>query len=114
MSESEKIKQKIQAFEYIIIQLLKWYNEGKALDELDKIPDDFDKLKVFMLLFYVVQSKVSPDDEGLLSIFDNFVAMPYGSIEMDVYNNLDLMEIFEFVKVDNKHLLKFKQKGIND
>ncbi len=87
--EDGRITLKINAFEYVIDRLVDWFkrkNPDKSFE------DNFDKLKVFKLLFFVATAKASKEKDGsLLDIFDKFIAMPYGPVEVDVYNNLDRM-----------------------
>jgi hypothetical protein len=48
------------------------------------------KLKLFLLLFFVTSVGSNKSSENQLTdIFDNFVAMPYGPIELDLFNNWD-------------------------
>ncbi|MPM15352.1 hypothetical protein SDC9_61721 [bioreactor metagenome] len=53
------------------------------------IENDFGKVKVFKLLFFTVAATSSPNEMGLLDVFDKFYAMPYGPVESDIMNALD-------------------------
>lgn len=74
---------KLKCFEYVTEKLLAWQNETTKSS-----PNDFSKLKIFKLLFFV--SAVGTDEtiDGLLNIFNNFHAMPYGPVESDIYNSI--------------------------
>lgn len=71
---------KLKCFEYLIEQLLDWHGDLQF--------NDFSKLKSLKLLFFASAVTADVNNDGLLSIFDNFWAMPYGHVEVDVYENL--------------------------
>ena len=50
------------------------------------------------------------NNKGLLDIFDNFYALPYGAIENDVYDNLIHINCFTFK--DNS-IIEFKQPNVS-
>lgn len=84
-------KDKINAFEYIVYCLSEWFK-----NETNNDPSDFSKLKLFKLHFFVCAVK-SANQNDLLSLFDNFHALPYGPVESDVYDNLNNLV---FYKID--------------
>jgi hypothetical protein len=72
--------QKIEAFEYFVLSIF---------DKLVKhIENDLSMIKLQALLFLAMsaylKNKKDDGDVGLLSIFDNWYAMPYGNIERDI------------------------------
>ena len=73
---------KIKAFEFITEKLLEWHASQNNNQQ-----NDFSKLKLFKLLFFVSAVNASKDNDGLLDLFTSFCAMPYGPVESDVYNN---------------------------
>lgn len=73
---------KVQAFEYIAEKMLEWHESLHP-----GTPNDLSKLKLFKLLFFASAVNASEENDGLLKLFDNFHAMPYGPVESDVYNN---------------------------
>jgi uncharacterized phage-associated protein len=77
-----QIAVKIKAFEFITEKLLEWHGLPNNNEE-----NDFSKLKLFKLLFFVSAVNASKTSNGLLDIFTNFSAMPYGPVESDVYEN---------------------------
>lgn len=105
-TERTNITQKIQVFEYMVSRLARWYvdlNKAEATPEKPLTEEaalsGFSKLKLFKLHFFV--TAVTSDKEkkeDLLSIFDNFYALPYGPVESDVYNNLGYTVIYS---IDN-------------
>lgn len=71
---------KIPCFEFMIDQLIDWVNEfeGEPYKELNL-------LKVIKLNFFITAASSSEDNPGLLEVFDNFYALPYGHVESSVY-----------------------------
>lgn len=76
---------KVQGFEYLIFKLNEWHEEVT-----NKNTNDIGVLKSLKLLFFVsaVNSSVDNDNTLIDNLFDKFVAMPYGHVESDVYDNL--------------------------
>lgn len=83
---------KIEAFDHIVFRLTEWFNEeeGNWVDA-----NDLSRLKLTKLLFFVAACSSSPDEEGLLSIFDDFVAMPYGHVESTIQDHMDESNFYE-------------------
>lgn len=90
-----KLRHKMLHFEYLCSLLYKWYAQVYG----DATKNDLGQLKTLMLLFFISAYSVrgkedgaphSDESMGLLSIFDNFVAMPFGPIEYDVYKNITM------------------------
>jgi uncharacterized phage-associated protein len=77
---------KIKAFEYVVSRLIEWYLSRNSDQDYKS---DFTKLKLIKLLFFVTSAKATRSNEGLLTIFDNIWAMPYGHVESDIYDNLN-------------------------
>ncbi len=80
-----KEQNKIQAFEYLVSKLLEWYEEFSLTEK-----NDLSILKVLKLTFFISAVGTNRDSENTLldNIFDNYVAMPYGHVESDVYSFL--------------------------
>jgi len=76
---------KIDAFEYLVYQLQMWHEK-----ESESNQNDLSVLKVLKLLFFVSAVDTKQDSENTLldKVFTNFVAMPYGHVESDVYTNI--------------------------
>ena len=125
------IEEKKITFEYIVYKLNDLKNEFKIKD--DSI---FTKLRLQKLLFLISTVNATRNDKGLLDIFDNFYALPYGPVERDIYdfihdgdfknitfdgNKCDVSKlndsIFEFLSDKIKNLVtssidKLKEKGV--
>lgn len=83
-----KTSKKEKMFEYIVLELLKWWKEANPNKEI--YDNDLGTLKVMKLLFFTVASSTnsyyhnSKKEVGLLEIFDKWYARPYGHIEGDI------------------------------
>ncbi len=94
-------QKKILAFEYVVYQLLKWYTTRKS----NTIDNDFSILKTLKLLFFVTAARSSAKAHSILleDTFSNFVAMPYGHVESDIYNILvHSREKLKYYNIDNR------------
>lgn len=74
---------KISAFEYLLFKLVEWHKEVTGSDE-----NDISVLKALKLLFFVSAVGTTKDSESTLmdDLFQNFVAMPYGHVESEIYD----------------------------
>ena len=71
---------KIKAFDYMLHLFEEWRDNYETIKG-----KPFPKLTAMKLLFLAAAPKEEGGDD-LLDIFDNFYAMPYGPVEIDVYN----------------------------
>ena len=75
---------KILLFEYLIYCLIEWYKD--AFSHNKHLNKHFSRLTALKLLFFVSTIKdTENDNKDLLDIFDNFCAMQYGPVEIDIY-----------------------------
>ncbi len=100
---------KIKAFEYFVFKLKEWYEEKFSPEKF--INNDLSKLKIFKLHFFVTAISSSQNDDGLLAIFDEFYALPYGPVESYIYDHLDSLVYF---KITNSSLNIKEEININD
>lgn len=93
------MNKKEQAFVYLIDQLIEWHKflatDGKG------ILDTFTKLKIIKLLFFATAIDSDKDNE-LINLFDNFVAMPMGPVESDIYNSINNNRITKYIISDGR------------
>ncbi|KDN56707.1 type II toxin-antitoxin system antitoxin SocA domain-containing protein [Flavobacterium seoulense] len=94
MNKSEKIK----AFEYLVFKLIIWNKELNNGNE----NNDISVLKALKLLFFVsaVGTTKNSEDTLLDNAFNNFVAMPYGHVESDIYFAIKKNHL-QFISIDN-------------
>lgn len=81
------MKEKNVYFEYLIDSLSQRNNNSF---------DGFTTLKLIKLLFLVVGVSSTDQNRGLTEVFDNFVAMPYGPVESDIYNAIQKNELNKY------------------
>lgn len=100
---------KILAFEYLVYRLIEWYKDVTSPNE--DITSHFSRLSVLKLLFLSAAIKDETVDDinkkDLLGIFDNFCAMQYGPVEIDVYSAIvnDTLSVY---RLSNKSV-EFKK-----
>lgn len=94
-------------FEYVLHCLLLWYKEVKGNEE----GNDISTLKALKLLFFVSAAKSSSEAESLVDDpFNSFVAMPYGHVELDVYNLIQFNGgTLEYFKINNSGTTRLKE-----
>jgi len=99
---------KIDCFEYSIDKFVEWYQDING--HSDGWKSNFTKLKLIKLNFFLSAVNANDANDGLLDIFDNFYAMPYGHIEFDIYNHILNLHKYnvsntgiDFKHVDYKH-----------
>lgn len=84
-------------FEYIVYQLNKKRTELKISD--DSI---FTKLRLQKLLFLISTINATHEYNGLLGYFKKFYALPYGPVESDIYNAMNLQQFKNIKFIGNK------------
>lgn len=100
---------KLKAFEYFVFKLTEWYKEAYECGNLEG--NDLSKLKIFKLHFFTTAITASPTENGLLGVFDEFYALPFGPVESDVYSNLDDLEYF---RITNSTLVLKQELNVDD
>lgn len=81
-------------FEYLVFRLNEW--KLKLENENVKVPA-FTKLRLQKILFLVCSWQVANTNMKLLSVFDNFYALPYGPVEMDIYEAMKNHQDFQHI-----------------
>lgn len=103
-SERDKLDLKVKYFEYFVYTLILQFskdNPGKKFEE-----NDFSKLKIMLLLFLSVSAQVDKEKHELLDIFDNFYAMPYGTMEKDILDEIDRRRgVFSWFELTTRRLV---------
>lgn len=92
---------KILYFQYTIHKLLNWYKEVNG----NEFNNDLSTLKSLKLLFFVTAARTAINDKDTLvdSVFNNYVAMPYGHVEDDIYNEIKLNNgVLDFFIITNQ------------
>jgi uncharacterized phage-associated protein len=106
-----EIKNKIIAFEYVLFKLCNWYISENGITNYEQFNqrNDLNKLKVIKLHFFTIA--VNSNNNRLLETFNKFYAMPYGHVESDIYNSLNLLTHFT---IDTKKLIINNISSINE
>lgn len=76
-----RIENKKLLFEYLVYLLEQWKQEKHPHSK-----EAFTKLKLQKILFLVASVNAVEDNHPLLDVFDNFYALPYGPVEIDIYD----------------------------
>lgn len=82
-------------FEYIVYRLDGWKRKICA----KQIPA-FTKLRLQKILFLICAWNVSKKEPKLLMVFNNFYALPYGPVEMDIYEAMKDEHAFKYLHFD--------------
>lgn len=89
-------------FEYLIFRL----NEWKLKLEKDNIKVPlFTKLRLQKILFLVCAWKAESTNRKLLKIFNQFYALPYGPVEMDIYEAMKNRKYFQNICFDGNECI---------
>lgn len=91
---------KLIPFNYIVNQIIIWYNDQGG----DFEKNDLSKLKLTKLLFFISAASTMSGKLGLLNIFDNFYAMPYGHVESEIQDRMEQSIYYEI----SRNKLAFK------
>jgi hypothetical protein len=98
MNQAPKVEinmaEKIAYFEYMLDKLLEWQTIAAPSNSTPS--KTLSKLSAIKLNFFASAAKASstPSENGLLDIFDRFYAMPYGHVEMDIYERLSRLNTY--------------------
>ena len=94
------INLKITYFDYFVSCLMAHNAPSEVTKFEDRVRTQFakgrsiSKLKAFKLLFFTVA--IDNKEWTLLDeVFDNFYALPYGPVESDIYDNLDMLQNYQ-------------------
>ena len=71
-------------FEYLVFLLKQWKDENYP-----NLHVTFSKLKLHKILFLVAAVKATSQSHPLLDVFNNFYALPYGPVELDIYDAMN-------------------------
>lgn len=90
---------KKQAFEYVLYKLVLWYKDAYTSSNET---NDISVLKALKLLFFISAVDTTKDSHNTLldDVFNNFVAMPYGHVESEVYSIIKKGEL-QGVSINN-------------
>lgn len=84
-------------FEYLVFRLDQWKNDLENAGV--KVPA-FTKLRLQKILFLVCAWNVEMKKRKLLNVFDHFCALPYGPVEVDIYEAMKSNNAFLHISFD--------------
>lgn len=99
---------KLLYFEYLLNQLVEWYKESRGSYE----GNDLSTLKAMKLLFFVSAADLKPNSTNTIidTVFNNYVAMPYGHVESDIYDLIRSKSgVLNCFKIDNRTTVKLSK-----
>lgn len=89
-------------FEYLVFRLNEW--KLKLEKEKIKVPV-FTKLRLQKILFLICAWKAESTNRKLLKIFNQFYALPYGPVEMDIYEAMKNRIYFQYINFDGNECI---------
>lgn len=92
----EKREYKKLLFEYLVFQLMKWAKETDS----SSVPT-LTKLRLQKILFLVSARKATIEKPALLSVFNSYYALPYGPVEMDIYESMKGNSPFQHIRFND-------------
>lgn len=92
-------------FEYLVFRLDEWKKKIEKRNE--KVPA-FTKLRLQKILFLVCAWNVENTNRKLLNIFDQFYALPYGPVEIDIYEAMKNNKIFQHINFNGNECIYSK------
>lgn len=92
-------------FEYLVFRLDEWKKNIEKRNE--KVPA-FTKLRLQKILFLVCAWNVENTNRKLLNIFNQFYALPYGPVEIDIYDAMKNNKIFQHISFNGNECIYCK------
>lgn len=92
-------------FEYLVFRLDEWKKNIEKRNE--KVPA-FTKLRLQKILFLVCAWNVENTNRKLLNIFNQFYALPYGPVEIDIYDAMKNNKIFQHISFNSNECIYCK------
>lgn len=97
-------------FEYLVFRLDEW---KKNIESTGKSVPAFTKLRLQKILFLVCAWNVTKTERKLLNVFNSFCALPYGPVEMDIYEAMKSNRAFQYISFNgNKCVYSNLEKSL--
>lgn len=97
-------------FEYLVFRLDEW---KKKIESTGKSVPAFTKLRLQKILFLVCAWNTTNADRKLLNVFNSFYALPYGPVEMDIYEAMKSNRTFQYISFNgNKCVYSKLEKSL--
>lgn len=92
-------------FEYLVFRLDEWKKDIEKKNE--KVPP-FTKLRLQKILFLVCAWNVEKTNLKLLNIFNQFYALPYGPVEIEIYDAMKNNKFFQHISFNGNECIYSK------
>ena len=92
-------------FEYLVFRLDEWKKKIEKRNE--KVPA-FTKLRLQKILFLVCAWNVDNTNRKLLNVFNQFYALPYGPVEIDIYDAMKSNQSFRHISFNGNECIYSK------
>ena len=89
-------------FEYLVFRLDEWKKNIEKRNE--KVPA-FTKLRLQKILFLVCAWNVDNTNRKLLNTFNQFYALPYGPVEIDIYEAMKNNQTFQHISFNGNECI---------
>lgn len=106
---ARKLNRKQLLFEYMVVCLDKW-----RLELYPSCTSKYTKLQLQKLLFLTCAAFESEKDYPLLDIFDRFYALPYGPVELDIYEMMNMSSFNVLTFTGNDCTIDVSKNGCFD
>jgi uncharacterized phage-associated protein len=83
-NRNQNIKTKKDLFEYFVFLLVRWAKELRPTNDVV-----LSKLRLQKILFFAATINSQKENHPLLDIYDKFYALPYGPVEVDIYDAMN-------------------------
>lgn len=92
-------------FEYLVFRLVEW---GKNTEKKNETVPTFTKLRLQKILFLVCAWNVDNTNRKLLNVFNQFYALPYGPVEIDIYDAMKSNQSFRHISFNGNECIYSK------
>lgn len=92
-------------FEYLVFRLVEW---GKNIEKKNEKVPTFTKLRLQKILFLVCAWNVDNTNRKLLDVFNQFYALPYGPVEIDIYDAMKSNQSFRHISFNGNECIYSK------
>lgn len=107
MNDNNIKDRKKRIFEYMVFQLALIGRENRSQNL------DLSKLRLQKILFLLAAKKATGEDPALLTVFDKFYALPYGPVELDIYDSMNANG-FDCIRFEGNNCCNFEDLAPDD
>lgn len=108
VNKNDLLSSKRLLFEFLVCELDKWRLEIH-LERTNLLT----KLRLQKILFFVSTIYATRQRHILLDVFNNFYALPYGPVELDIYDSMNKNDFLYISIVGNNCIVKNTEKDFS-